>query len=196
MGRKRSICRDTLLDAAEAVVRRDGAARATLSAVATEAGVSKSTVLYDCKSKEALMQALIERRIAAEETATHEARATLGAGLDSAIRARIALARREVSEEDRAVMLSLSATIAQNSVLTASIRAHYARIVEEIAETSTTPDGAFLAFLAVEGLHCLERFDILKLDSTRRRQTLDDIAWLAGRIPAETESEGNARCAL
>ncbi|MEE3100094.1 MAG: TetR/AcrR family transcriptional regulator, partial [Pseudomonadota bacterium] len=37
MGRRRSVDRDALLDAAETVVRRDGAARLTLEAVAAEA---------------------------------------------------------------------------------------------------------------------------------------------------------------
>lgn len=178
------------------MVRRDGAARVTLNAVAAEAGVSKSTVLYNCKNKEALLLALIERRIAAEENTANEIRAALDAAPDSGIRTRIALARREMSEDDRAVILSLSATIAQNNELAAPIRAHYARVLDEILQTSTTSDDAFIAFLAIEGLHCLERFEILQLDPDRRRRTLDDITRLARRGLTRSESEGGARCAV
>ena len=66
MGRHRVIDRDAMLDAAERVVVRDGAAKLSLDAVATEAGISKASVLYDYKTKHALIRALVERRVAAE----------------------------------------------------------------------------------------------------------------------------------
>jgi AcrR family transcriptional regulator len=53
--------RTELLDAAVAVVRRDGAAALTLDAVAAEAGVSKGGVLYHFATKRALIDGLLER---------------------------------------------------------------------------------------------------------------------------------------
>jgi AcrR family transcriptional regulator len=53
--------RAQLLDAAVAVVRRDGASALTLDAVAAEAGVSKGGVLYHFASKRALIDGLLER---------------------------------------------------------------------------------------------------------------------------------------
>ena len=53
--------RAKLLDAAAAVVRRDGAQALTLDAVAAEAGVSKGGLLYHFKSKRELLDALVER---------------------------------------------------------------------------------------------------------------------------------------
>jgi AcrR family transcriptional regulator len=53
--------RTELLDAAAAVIRRDGAAALTLDAVAAEAGVSKGGVLYHFASKRALVDGLLER---------------------------------------------------------------------------------------------------------------------------------------
>ena len=50
-----------LLDAAVAVIRRDGAAALTLDAVAAEAGVSKGGVLYHFASKRALIDGLLSR---------------------------------------------------------------------------------------------------------------------------------------
>ena len=50
-----------LLDAAIAVIRRDGAQALTLDAVAAEAGVSKGGVLYHFATKRALIDGLIER---------------------------------------------------------------------------------------------------------------------------------------
>jgi AcrR family transcriptional regulator len=52
--------RRELLDAAAAVVRRDGAQALTLDAVAAEAGVSKGGVLYHFGSKRALIEGLVD----------------------------------------------------------------------------------------------------------------------------------------
>jgi AcrR family transcriptional regulator len=53
--------RTELLDAAVAVIRREGAAALTLDAVAAEAGVSKGGVLYHFASKRALIDGLLQR---------------------------------------------------------------------------------------------------------------------------------------
>src|SRR5215217_4380146 len=52
--------RAELLDAALAVIRRDGAQKLTLDAVAAEAGVSKGGILYHFATKRALVDGLIE----------------------------------------------------------------------------------------------------------------------------------------
>ena len=53
--------RQELLDAALAVIRRDGAQKLTLDAVAAEAGVSKGGVLYHFASKRALIEGVLDR---------------------------------------------------------------------------------------------------------------------------------------
>jgi AcrR family transcriptional regulator len=57
----RPSARERLLDAAVAVVRRDGAQALTFDAVAAEAGVSKGGLLYHFRSKRDLLDALVER---------------------------------------------------------------------------------------------------------------------------------------
>src|SRR5262245_1268620 len=52
---------DALLDAAEAVVARQGIASLTLDAVAAEAGMSKGGVLHDLPSKDRLVEAMVVR---------------------------------------------------------------------------------------------------------------------------------------
>ena len=52
-----------LLDAAEEVVTRDGVTRFTLEAVARQAGLSKSGLLHHFHSKEALIEAVVERTV-------------------------------------------------------------------------------------------------------------------------------------
>jgi AcrR family transcriptional regulator len=53
--------RAKLLDAASAVIRRDGPQALTLEAVAAQAGVSKGGLLYHFKSKRELLDALVSR---------------------------------------------------------------------------------------------------------------------------------------
>jgi len=53
--------RDRLLDAFEQLIVGAGSRAATLDAVAAEAGVSKGGLLYHFRSKEALVDAMVER---------------------------------------------------------------------------------------------------------------------------------------
>src|ERR1700748_1993101 len=55
--------RELLLDAAERVAVRQGAAHLTLEAVAKEAKVGKGGLIYHFPSKKALFQAMLERAI-------------------------------------------------------------------------------------------------------------------------------------
>ncbi|WP_435099608.1 TetR/AcrR family transcriptional regulator [Arhodomonas sp. AD133] len=75
-GRKRPL-RERVLDAAERVVSRDGAAHLTLDAVVAEAGVSKGGMLYHFNSKQALLEGLLERTLAHHEGRIAEARESL-----------------------------------------------------------------------------------------------------------------------
>src|SRR3954462_15817205 len=60
-GRKSS--REKILDAAAELVKEIGAGRLTLEAVAERAGLSKGGLLYNFKSKEVLLKAMIQRII-------------------------------------------------------------------------------------------------------------------------------------
>src|SRR3546814_4111564 len=105
-----------------------------------------------CSSRsQALMKALIERRIAAEDGRIGEIEARLGPVPDVAIRARLASELRDLTGEDRSVALSLCALVAQDADLRAPIQEMMRRRIAKVLETSTQPRGALLAFLAIEG---------------------------------------------
>ncbi|HTN63611.1 MAG TPA: helix-turn-helix domain-containing protein, partial [Devosia sp.] len=92
MGRKRSIGREQVLDAADRVVARDGAARLTLDAVAAEAGISKASVLYDYKSKQGLIAAMVDRSVASDNRFNLTMTESLGPVPNAAVRGRIVAA--------------------------------------------------------------------------------------------------------
>lgn len=182
MGRKRTIDRDAVLDAVQAVVLRDGASQLTIDAVATEAGISKASVLYDYKTKQALIRALIDRRIDDYRRRTEEIAAGLGRQQDAGIRAHIEGARR-LLDEDQALATSLCAAMAQDAELRAPVREVFSAAIADFANASH-PRGALLAFLAVEGLRHLEWFGFHHWPAAERDRLLDDIAWLAEQDPA------------
>jgi AcrR family transcriptional regulator len=56
-----------ILNAAETVALRDGVAHLTLDAVAAQAGLSKGGVLYNFRSKDAIIRGMVDRLIAQTE---------------------------------------------------------------------------------------------------------------------------------
>lgn len=175
MSRPRIIDQEAILDAAELVVTRDGAARLTLDAVALEAGISKASVIYDYKSKQALIKAVIERRIAAEQERLRVAVKNLGPSPDAHIRARIAVIAENVQGETQAVAFNLLSALAQDAELRNLMNDAYREELAAILETSTNPRPALLAFLALEGLRSLEFLGFLRWSEAERVQLLRDI---------------------
>lgn len=175
MGRTRVIDREAVLLAAERVVMREGAARVTLEAVAAEAGISKASVLYDYKTKRALLQAVIEHRVSAHADRLRRRMDEIGPVANSAIRARIAVSNRAVSEADRAVALNLIAALAQDAELRAPVQKAYKDQIAEIRRTSSSPRAAMLAFLAIEGLNLLEYFGLYTWPKAERSRLVADI---------------------
>lgn len=190
MGRRRTIDQQSILDAAERVVARDGAANLTLDAVAREAGVGKATVLYDFKSKQALIEAVVDRSFAADNARHAALEDALPGAENQAIRGRIAAAAHAPPADFRAVALNLSAALALDDGLRAKMQANQARVVERIVGASASPRGALLAYLALEGLKFLEFLDFHHFDEPERDRIIREIGWLATAAPEETPAQG------
>lgn len=184
MGRHRTIDREAVLDAAERVVMRAGAAHLTLDAVAAEAGISKASVLYDYKSKRALIGAVIERRVGTEEKKIQAFIDAEAGKPDADIRGRLAAVSRASSEEDRSVALNLCVALAQDAELRGPVQKSIGDALAAIATTSTHPRGALLAFLAVEGLSLLDWFGLHSFPQAERDRLVAEIGWLIGQTPS------------
>lgn len=178
MGRKRVIDQQQILEAAEQVVARDGAARLTLEAVAAQAGISKASVLYDYKSKQALIAAVVERAVRNDNAFNDSVTEGLGDVSSPAIRGRIAAAAQPLPEEFRATALNLCAALAQDRELRATVQDNQTTIIKKVLDTAEHPRGALLAYLALEGLKLLEAMDLYHLPAKQRKQALADISAL------------------
>jgi AcrR family transcriptional regulator len=183
MARPRVIEQDDILDAAETVVVRNGAAHLTLDAVAIEAGISKASVIYDYKSKQQLIKAVIERRMALGEAQIRAVTEGLGTVSSPSVRGLIAAMSDAELDETRAVAVNLGAALAQDSELRKPIQDYYDRTIDSVMATSSSPRGGLLAFLALEGLRVLEWHDFHCWPEDERRRILREISWLVDAVP-------------
>jgi len=187
MGRKRVIDQQAVLDAAERVVGRDGAANLTIDAVAREAGVNKASVLYDHKSKQALVEAVVDRAFERDAAFHAGIEEQIDVAEDRTIRGRIRAASEPPPDAFKAVALNLSAALALDEGLRAKMQQSQARTIARIEETSPSPRGALLAYLALEGLKFLEHLDFHHFPREDRDRVLREINWLVTAQPAEID---------
>lgn len=183
MGRKRSIDQQSILDAGEAVVARDGAIGLTLDAVAKEAGISKASVIYDYKSKQALIEAIVERAFRADGEQHARAEAALPEGGSVAIRGRIQAAAEPPPETFKPVALNLSAALTLDASLRKRMQDSQEATIRRIVLESASPRGATLAYLALEGLKFLEFLDFHHFDPAERAEIIREIGWLVNAKP-------------
>ena len=143
-----------MLDAAQAVVLRDGASRLTLDAVAKQAGVSKGGVLYNFPCKEDLLKAMIERLVAHNSIAHAAATEKLPPKAGRSLKAYVMNSVRALDEDDR-VSGSLLAAMSNDPALLEPaaeyFAARFAKLVQDVPF-----ERAALVHLSTEGLWMLE----------------------------------------
>ncbi len=178
MARKRTIDREAVLKAAERVVARDGATRLTLDAVAAEAGISKASVLYDYKTKQALIKAVIEHRVASEVARLREFIDREGDKPDAAVLGRIAAAKDAEAVINRNVALDLSVALNQHHDLRSTIHKTFGTFLSDVERTSADPRRAKVLYLALEGLTLMECFGFYQWPAGERDELLNEIRTL------------------
>jgi AcrR family transcriptional regulator len=167
--------RGRLLDAAVAVVRRDGAQSLTLDAVAAEAGVSKGGLLYHFKSKRELLDAMVERWLE-EWQEQIDRQAEHGGFLAGYINA--THLGGAGPEEREAEFGLLAAQIAEPAVLRV-VRERYDRWQAEIEAETDDPVEATVARLAIDGLWIADLLGFAPPRGELREQVLARLLELA-----------------
>lgn len=160
----------------------------TLEAVAVEAGISKASVLYDYKTKQGLIRAMIERLVSTENERIQGFIDGLGDTPDAPIRGFLAARRLSISDDERAFAVTLCAALAQDAELREPVQVSYQTRIAEI-QRSTHPRGAQLAFLAVEGLMLMEWFGLHSWTDSERASLVADMTWLTAQNPARSAEQ-------
>jgi AcrR family transcriptional regulator len=179
MARIRTIDSNAVLDAAERVAIRDGAVGLSIDAVAREAGISKSRVVYDYKSKSGLLQALVERRLRVE---TDRVDAAVAAAVDSPnpeLCGRIDAAKDTPNEDDRAIALTLCAAMSSEEPLQGMIRDMVRQDLHAVTLRARRGTLAVVAYLALHGMMSLEYLDIHRWTESERTELLAEIRKLS-----------------
>jgi AcrR family transcriptional regulator len=184
MARNRTIDSDALLDAAERVAIRDGAVGLSIDAVAREAGISKSRVVYDYKSKSGLLRALVERRLRMEDDRVFAAVQAHAESANPELGGRIAAARDTPNEDDRAIALTLCTAMSSEEPLQDMIRDVIERDLEAVTGHARHASLAVVAYLALHGMMSLEYLDIHRWTETERTALLAEIQKLSDSASA------------
>ncbi|SDZ85303.1 TetR/AcrR family transcriptional regulator [Microbulbifer marinus] len=142
--------KEAIIRAAEEVVREKGARKLTLDAVAAQCGLSKGGLLHHFRTKQALLQAMLESSIACESELAAEYAAKggdSGGPLASRIHSMFAL-----MEDEETLPRALIAAVAEDPALLEPIKAKEAKIRDELGGKCSDPDLALLLLFATRGL--------------------------------------------
>jgi len=169
---------DVILDAAQAVVLEVGAAHMTLDAVATKASISKGGLLYHFPTKQALLKALLKRRIQHLEEARKRRCSELKVEPTREIKAYVlsSLAR---GRKDRPVGAALLAAIAHDPKLLGPVRDEYQKRLAELIPAELRFERALIVALAADGLRLLELLSVSPLSVKQRSRLVEELFRLA-----------------
>jgi AcrR family transcriptional regulator len=165
--------RSQILDAAEAVVMRDGVRNLTLDAVAAHAGISKGGLLYHFRSKEDLAAAMIERSIAWFDDALVDAEKGdhVPEGRFTRAYLKASLGMTPLTGEGfDSLCSSITTALLSFPERLAPVQQQGARTQAEIEDDGIDPVLATIIRLAVDGLWLSENFNLMRFDPTMKER--------------------------
>lgn len=188
-----SVVCDKLLDAAEAVVARQGIGNLTLDAVAAQAGVSKGGLLHHFPNKDRLVEALVQRSADNWRRCYTEAYEKTPAGPGRMTRGLLnhCLSDAECwTEELRRSTSAVFAALAQNSSLIEPMRAAYNELHRRIAEDGLPPGISEAVVSALDGLWLNWVLGLTPLDQARVVRVRKALEGILARCMPEIASPG------
>lgn len=168
--------RETLLDAAQAIVTERGVPAMTLENVAALAGVTKGGLIYHYKTRELLLQALIERIVEQIESRYQAEAAKQGQTLEALLIAMID-DTFAMSAVDKVLMRNLLAAVSNYPNQLGPVQRMYERVISSITRQGEHSGLALMVSCALDGLVFLELLNIKlfsKDERARMRQALID----------------------
>lgn len=180
MGRKQTIDRRALLDAADRIIARDGTAGLTMDAIAAEAGVSKGGVLYAFGTKDAVIEAMFERAHAQYEERAAGLRERYAGERCARALVHVGATQAETAA-DAARAMALLAGMVRASGQRDAIRRVYGDIFGGLSGDSEQDRLARIGMLAAEAMFMLRGFGLLDVSGAEWDETFADIRALVPR---------------
>lgn len=173
---------EKVLDATESLVARQGIGGLTMDGVAAEAGVSKGGVLHHFRSKDALVDALVTRKLTVLDDDLARHRAEFSDTASSTLRGMAALGLSQYGDSQafpRALLLAAVET-------PAALERFRALFTRTLADVETEAGGRALdpvLLFAVMGLLLTKSLGIAELSSAAAEAAFAAILGHAGRHP-------------
>lgn len=181
--------RKAAIQAALAIIARDGPGRLTLDAIARESGISKGGLLHQFRSKEAVLRALLEHEIEHFEDFSRAYLARHGGTRPQPQLAAEIATNREAVAKSQPISSAILAAVAEDPGLLARTRELAAKRLEAIKAEAEDPDLAVLRWMAARGMTTTAVLGMCPLSGEERERLfdrlLDDRQWSA---PAKTGS--------
>jgi AcrR family transcriptional regulator len=175
--------RAALLDAAIAIIARDGPGRLTLDAIARESGISKGGLMHQFRSKEAVLKALLQRQIEHFAEFTRAYVAGPGAAAPQPVLAAQIATLREAVATPRSLFFAVLGAAAEEPGLLSVTRETDVRTVEAIRAEASDPELATLRWFAAWGLALTALLGLSPLNDGQREllfeRLLDHRQWPA-----------------
>lgn len=183
--------RNATIQAALAIIARDGPGRLTLDAIARKSGISKGGLMHQFPTKRAVLKALLEHQIEHFDTFGRKYRAEHGAAhAEPHLAVQIATMREAIAGPDPVASAILGAMAEEPGLLTVT-REIDARNVAAIKAEAADPELALLRWVAARGLVLAALLGTCPFSDAERGRLfdrlLDDRQWSApSRIGTRT----------
>ena len=174
MSRPKKVTDSEILDAIERVVVKLGVSHLSIDAVAQEAGISKSRVVYDYKSKTALLEALIDRQFERDTARINSLLVECADSPHPELFARIKIAEQALDSKERAVAMAITSSMSSEE----SLRQRMLRFIERdllAMDSGAKPEAARMAYFAFIGFSCHEWFGLVDRIDEERLPFLEQI---------------------
>ncbi|MFE8071749.1 TetR/AcrR family transcriptional regulator [Marinobacteraceae bacterium S3BR75-40.1] len=143
--------KERMLEAAEAIVREEGARQLTLDAVAERCQMSKGGVLHHFRTKQSLLKAMLARMMNSDEDLIDQRLKDYAGQPNAQLRARIEALFAFLQDEDR-LSRSMLAALAEDPSLLEPVREKDQITRDIVREESQDSDLAQLLLFAARGL--------------------------------------------
>lgn len=182
--------RSAVIQAALAIIARDGPGRLTLDAIARECGISKGALTHQFRSKAAVLKALLEHQAAQFEAFSAGYAEAHAEQAQPRLAAQIATMREALSGPS-SVAFALFGALAEEPALLAPMRELSAAKLATLRGEAADADLATLRWLAARGLLFGALLGVCPLSESEREnlfeQLLDERRWAA---PAQAQASG------
>lgn len=178
-----------MIEAALAIIARDGAGRLTLDAIAKESGVSKGGLLHQFPNKRAVLAALLEYQADYYGRFSRDFLAEFGASYAEPTLASQIAVFREVVKGSNSIAFAILAVAAQEPAFMSPVRVRDEETLAVILKEARDPEVALSRLFSARGLALSSMLGTCPLaDSERDRMfeyLLDESRWLSpDSVPA------------